>query len=141
MTTLTKLPDVFERYLNNTVGFDRLFDQLTAPANYPPHNIAKINDHQYIIELAIAGFHEEDLEIELKDQTLTISGKISGVNSHEPIEYYWRGIATREFRKAFKLAERVEVKKAEIENGLLRIHLEHIIPESQKPKLIAITKS
>lgn len=130
-----------------TVGFDRIFDRITAlhtegqvKANsYPPYNITKESETTYIVELAVAGFTEENLDIEVKDGQLTIEGKIDSTDTEK--EFLHRGIAARAFSRKFTLAETVVVRDASLENGMLRILLENIIPEEQKPKKITIGKT
>jgi molecular chaperone IbpA len=126
------------------VGFDRLFNDLTRTAgslngtNYPPYNIIKSGETTYVIEVAVAGFAESELDVEVKDGELIIKGEKEGKDEQGP-EYLHQGIAHRNFLRTFALAENVEVKGASVKNGILAITLEHIIPESAKPKKIAIT--
>lgn len=136
-----------EQFLNeftaHTVGFDRIFNHLNVIANsqnqksnYPPYNIRKLSDHQYTIELAVAGFDEKDIDVEVTGDTLAISGK-------KPEDYaeglIHQGLASRHFCRKFVLSEDVEVKGAQLKNGILVIQLEQIIPERKKPKKIAIS--
>ena len=127
----------------NTVGFDRLFsmlDQLVgvdgAPT-YPPYNIEKTGDDTYRVTLAVAGFAEQDLGIEAKENTLTIKGekKETAENNGEVL---YRGIAARAFERRFQLADHVEVKGASLQNGLLHVDLIREIPEAAKPRQIKI---
>tara|TARA_R110000796_G_scaffold25519_3_gene71833 strand:+ start:993 stop:1436 length:444 start_codon:yes stop_codon:yes gene_type:complete len=124
-----------------TVGFDRIFDRITAmqmpnkATNYPPYNITKESDTTYIVELAVAGFTDETIDIEVKDSILTIEGKVTESTGKE---YIHKGIAARAFTRSFTLAETVVVREAGLENGMLRILLENIIPEERKPKKISI---
>lgn len=126
------------------VGFDRMFDELTKTAgtlnstNYPPYNIIKSGENTYVIEVAVAGFEESELDVEVKDSELIIKGEKQSKEEDEP-EYLHQGIAHRNFLRTFALAENVEVKGASVKNGVLAVTLEHIIPESAKPKKIAIT--
>lgn len=124
------------------VGFDRLFDDLARTAgtlnatNYPPYNIIKESETIYKIEVAVAGFEETELDVEVADNELVIKGnKII----ESTLEYLHQGIAGRDFVRTFALFENVEVKGAQVKNGILTVTLEHIIPESAKPKKIAIT--
>jgi molecular chaperone IbpA len=124
------------------VGFDRMFDELARTAgtlnatNYPPYNIIKESETIYKIEVAVAGFEESELDVEVADNELVIKGnKIIESTS----EYLHQGIAGRDFVRTFALFENVEVKGAQVKNGILTVTLEHIIPESAKPKKIAIT--
>ena len=123
------------------IGFDQMIDRIreaseTLPKipSYPPYNIKKIDDEHFVIEMAVAGFGKTDLDIELKDGTLTVSG------SHDADEkdYIYQGIANRAFTRKFTLADTVVVKNAELVNGLLKIALERFIPEEKKAKKIDI---
>jgi molecular chaperone IbpA len=124
------------------IGFDDMFDRFTQIQNnlakqvtYPPYNLSKVDDNKYLIELAVAGFGKQNIELELAEGTLKISGKIEG----EPTEnYIHKGIATRPFERKFALEDHIEVKDASMVNGLLRIWLERIIPEHKKPKKIEV---
>ena len=127
----------------HAVGFDRLFNELNrtfanskTDGNYPPHNIVQIDETHYAIQLAVAGFTEEDLDIEFKENVLTIRGE---QKQKDEYEYLHRGISARNFTRHFTLADNVEVKGATVINGILAISLEHIVPEEQKAKKIAIT--
>src|SRR5258708_18615009 len=131
-------------FYRSTVGFDRLFatlDQLVGgPDNgqtYPPYNIEKTGDDAYRVTLAVAGFGEEDLAIEAKENTLTIKGekKETAENAGEVL---YRGIAGRAFERRFQLADYVEVKGASLQNGLLHVDLVREIPEAAKPRSIKI---
>ena len=134
-------------FYRSTVGFDRLFatlDQLVGgPDNgqtYPPYNIEKTGDDTYRVTLAVAGFAEQDLGIEAKENTLTIKGekKETAENNGEVL---YRGIAARAFERRFQLADHVEVKDASLKNGLLHIDLKRTVPEELKPRKIAITNA
>ena len=123
------------------IGFDALIDRfreandlLAKAPNYPPYNIKKIDDEHFVIEMAVAGFGKANLDIELKDDTLTITG------SHDADEgaYIYQGIANRAFTRKFTLADTVVVKNAELVNGLLKVALEHYVPEEKKSKKIDI---
>ena len=124
------------------VGFDRLFEnmaQLSAGSkslpSYPPFNVVKDGDH-YIVEVALAGIDKKDLDVEVQENTLSISYESS--NKEESDNKLYRGIAQRSFRRQFSLAEDVEVTGAIFKNGLLQIDLERIIPEEKRPKQIKI---
>lgn len=129
----------------STVGFDRLFSLLdsqvagnqTAPT-YPPYNIERTADDEYRITMAVAGFKEDELTVEVKEGTLTVTGSKSESETDESNVLY-RGIASRAFERRFQLADHVEVKAAELRNGLLHIDLEREIPEAMKPRKIAIS--
>jgi molecular chaperone IbpA len=129
----------FAPYFRSTVGFDRLFDMLQQPAEiangFPPYNIERSDETHYRITLAVAGFREKDLNVEVRDGVLTIVGK----NEEAPKEgFLYQGIAARAFERRFQLAEHVEVRAAKLENGLLHVDLERIVPEEKKPRRIAI---
>lgn len=126
----------------STVGFDRLFDMLDAAPqfdsgqSYPPYNIERIDETHYGITLAVAGFAEKDLSVEVRDGVLTVQGKRA--EEGEKQAYLHQGIAGRAFERRFQLAENVEVKGAKLENGLLHVSLERLVPEEKKPRRIAI---
>ena len=128
----------------STVGFDRLFsrlDALAAPDNgqtYPPYNIERTGENAYRITMAVAGFAEPDLSIEVKETVLTVKGEKQAPAEPETNEVLYRGIAARTFERRFQLADHVEVRGAALENGLLHIDLVREIPESKKPRQIAI---
>jgi molecular chaperone IbpA len=121
------------------VGFDHIFKELEemtkhASDHYPPHNIIKDEDMKYRIEIATAGFKEEELSVELKDGILEVNG------DHTPrgLEFIHKGISTRKFHRSFRLSEYTQVTGASLENGILAIHLEVVLPEEKKPRKIAI---
>jgi len=127
-----------------TIGFDRLFNELDRQfANspngngYPPYNIAQINDDEYMISLAVAGFGMDNLEITKDGNILKIEGISPKGDEH--VNYLHKGIAGRNFRREFTLADHVEVEGAGLELGMLNIHLVREVPEALKPKKIAIT--
>lgn len=124
------------------VGFDEVFKRLseiteTLPKipTYPPYNIKKTSDNTYVIEIAVAGFGKQDIELTLENGVLTVKG---GVTTEENVDYLFKGIADRAFTRTFTLADTVEVKNADLINGMLKIWLERFIPESAKPKKIEI---
>jgi molecular chaperone IbpA len=133
----------FSPLYRSTVGFDRLFatlDQLTSPDNgqtYPPYNIERTGEDAYRITMAVAGFGENDINIEAKQNSLTVKGEKT-VEEGKEGEFLYRGIAARAFERRFQLADYVEVKGASLENGLLHIDLVREIPETMKPRTIAI---
>jgi len=128
------------------VGFDQQFskmakfhDELTKNIpNYPPYNIKKVSDSKYIIELAVAGFAKQDVEVTFEDNKLIISGKASDDSDND--HFLWKGIANRAFTRTFVLDDQVEIENAEMLNGMLKIFLERIIPEHKKPKKIEINE-
>ena len=126
------------------VGFDRMFDELSRTAgtlnasNYPPYNIIKETETIWKIEVAVAGFDESELDVEIVNNELVVTGAVNKENKVET-QYLHQGIAGRDFERTFALAENVEVKGARVKNGILTVTLEHFVPESAKPKKIAIT--
>mgnify|MGYP003333858770 CR=1 FL=1 len=132
----------FDRFF---VGADKLAKNLTDNAtylaanftNYPPFNLSKVSENQYLIELAVAGFSTQNVELTLEDNKLTIKGSVK-VDDSKAENYLYKGIADRNFTRCFTLADNVEINNAEMINGLLKIWLEHIIPESKKPRTIEI---
>ena len=139
MTKLTAL-DLHPLY-RNAIGVDRLFDRLinnietTSQSNYPPYNIVQVNEDEYFIELAVAGLDENNLEITQDQNTLVITGAI---DVNEDLNYLHKGIAGRNFRREFTLADHVEVVNADLNKGILLIKLRRELPEAMKPKTIAI---
>jgi molecular chaperone IbpA len=126
----------------STIGFDRLarmLDDMSAfeAPTYPPYNIERVGDDEYRITMAVAGFGPDDLNIELKQNTLAISGKKSE-RSENTGEVLHQGIASRAFERRFQLADFVEVRGADLENGLLHVTLKREIPEAMKPRTISI---
>ncbi len=135
----------FSPLFRSTIGFDRLdrlMDSAMAPqseAAYPPYNIEKTGENTYRIAVAVAGFSEEDLDVTVRENTLVVSGKLHRDAQEEAKRaYLHRGIAGRAFRLNFALADTVEVRGAELLNGLLHVDLERVIPESAKPRQIEI---
>jgi molecular chaperone IbpA len=128
----------------NTVGFDRLFSLLDgvggvdAAPTYPPYNIERTGENAYRITVAVAGFTDADLDIEVKENTLTLRGEKKAEQNGESAQVLYRGIAARSFERRFQLADHVEVKGAVLENGLLHVDLVRNIPEAKKPRHIAI---
>ncbi len=126
------------------VGFDNMFDELMrhtstqAGTNYPPYNVVKHSDDKFSIELAVAGFKDGDIDVTVEKNQLTVKGE-KAVELNEPVEYLHRGISARSFLRAWTLADHVEVVSAGVQDGILTINLERVVPEEQKPKKIAIT--
>jgi molecular chaperone IbpA len=126
------------------IGFDSMFDELMrvssqqTNSNYPPHNVIKTGENTVTIEVAIAGFAEGEIAINIDNQILTISGAIQR-SKDAAYEYLHRGISRRDFCQTFTLAEYVEVKNASVCDGILTVHLEQEAPENARPKTIAIT--
>src|SRR6056300_883534 len=121
-----------------TVGFDHFFDRIESSQNnqtYPPHNVIRHSDNDFEIEIAVAGFKEEDLEVTLEKSQLKIEGNDS---ASKDVEYLHKGIGTRKFEKSFDLAEHVQIKGVTLANGILSITLEREIPEELQPKVFTI---
>jgi len=135
------------------VGADQLRKKLTdmttqtveLASKYPPYNIKKVTDNKYVIEMAVAGFGKQDIELTLEDNKLVVNGKLETVDdlTKDGIDqtYLWKGISDRAFSRQFTLADNVEIKTANLFNGMLKIWLEAIIPESKKPKTIPINET
>lgn len=141
ITKLNYDPFSFSKQLNTTIGFEpilkkmaELTESMPKIPTYPPYNIKKTGENTYVIEMAVAGFGKQDLELELQDGTLTVKGSVSS----EDADYIYKGIAERAFTRQFTLADTVEVKNADLINGMLKIWLERFIPEDKKPKKINI---
>ena len=130
-----------------SVGFDSIFDEFDRMlesserynSNYPPYNIHRAGDNHYKIEVALAGYSRDDIELELKENTLTVRNKQKEkvINSDNNGVIH-KGISTRQFERAFTISEDIKVKNAELKNGLLNIDLERIVPEEKKARLIDI---
>ena len=130
------------------IGFDHLFDDLMrvnaqqSNNNYPPYDIVQINDDEYMISLAVAGFGHDNLTITKDKKTLVIEGKHNREtvdNEDSTTKYLHKGISERSFRREFQLADHVEISNAHLELGILSIHLTREVPEEAKPKIIAIS--
>lgn len=126
------------------IGFDSMFDELlkitSQQTSYPPFNIIRKTDESFSIELAVAGFSEGEIKVELEHKILIITGsKFEDTQDKSVYEYIYRGIGSRNFERSFKLAEHIEVAGAGVKDGILTIDLVMIIPEEKKPKQIAIT--
>jgi molecular chaperone IbpA len=122
------------------IGFDRVLDrmhqQTPGQTNYPPYNIVKVNDDNYHIEIAVAGFTRDELDVELKEGVLSVEGKKEDKETDG--SYLHRGISARQFRRTFTLSDTIVVRGAEFLDGILTIELENVIPEEKKPRKIAI---
>ena len=131
----------FAPLYRSTVGFDRLFDLLGTgseadAAAYPPYNIERLSDNEYRITMAVAGFSQDELKIDVKEQALNVRGEKKPEDKGR--EFLHRGIAGRTFERRFQLADHVEVKGADLKDGLLNIDLVRNVPERLKPRTIAI---
>jgi molecular chaperone IbpA len=135
----------FAPFYRSAIGFDRLFqmlDQATgfdSESTYPPYNIERTGENAYRITLAVAGFAPGELKLEVKEQTLSISGEKAAEENGKT--YLHRGIAARAFERRYQLADHVDVTGAKFENGLLHVDLVRNIPESKKPRTISITSA
>jgi molecular chaperone IbpA len=140
MTRLTTLD--LPSFHRATIGFDRMFNELertfanSQSQGYPPYNIAQVNDDEYVITLAVAGFGMDALDIEKDKNVLKIEG--TAPKGDEDVNYLHKGIGGRNFRREFTLADHVEVVNASLDNGMLNVYLKREVPEELQPKKIAI---
>ena len=144
----SKSLSIFNQLRPVTIGFDPIFDRfermfdedfLNAPSvNYPPYNIVKTGDYTYDIELALAGFNKKDIDVEYSDGVVTVKSIHETKEDKSEDGTIYRGISKRHFTKAFQIADDVEVRGAELKDGLLKISLERIIPENRKPRSIEV---
>jgi len=146
LSTLNLFPPTRSAFEPFTVGFDKLFDQLqeigtnaakNAP-NWPPYNIKKIKENKYVIEMAVAGFSKSDIEVTVEGNNLVIKGSSK---DNEAEDYIFKGIANRAFQRSFTLADKVEIKDAEIVNGMLRVWFENMYQAQETIRKIAIKES
>ena len=132
-----------ERFMGLTVGFDTMFDRLMnfsptqQESGYPPYNIRKVDDYNYVIEIALAGFSERDIEVEVADGVISVRSKED--KDTDTNQYVHRGIARRSFSKSWTLSDDMIVNGAEFQNGLLNINLEKVVPDEKKPRIVPIT--
>ena len=144
MTTSTL--SLFNKLRPVSVGFDSVFDHFESlfnespsmHTNYPPYDILKTDEHSYVIELAVAGFSKKDIEVTVENGVLTVESDREGNAENSGQEIIHRGISKRYFKKSFSISDDVEIRGAELKDGLLRISMEKIIPESRKRKEISI---
>jgi len=134
---MTGVQSLFPR--SSFVGFDHLLSELDYVAkhsqdHYPPHNILRVGETDYLIELAVAGFSKDELNIEVKDRTLTVTGE----HVSKGREYIHRGISTKKFKRTFRLSEHVQVNGADLVDGVLSVELKYVIPEELRPRKIEI---
>jgi len=141
MTTIDLSP-----LYRSTIGFDRLASLLDSAfrgeqnqSGYPPYDIEALDEHRYAISLAVAGFTQDELDIQVEGNTLTIRGRKAEDSGHR--NYLYQGIASRAFERKFNLADHVEITGARLVNGLLTIELKHELPEAMKPRKIEISGS
>lgn len=137
---MTIYEETFGRFSPFSIGFDRLFQQLQAQSvvnqqNYPPYNIVKVDDENFVIELAIAGFDKKEVSVELEKNVLKIEGK----SKDDDKDFIHKGLASRSFERQFTLADDVEVSGGKLENGVLKVELKRVIPEEDKPIKIKIS--
>lgn len=130
---MTRAQDFFDAF---NIGFENLAQRANERVSYPPYNIVKTGESTYFIEIAVAGFGEDDIEVSLEESTLKVVGSISGVD--EDAQYLHKGIASRPFTHTFTLAENVEVETVTMNNGMLTIRLRKIVPESKKFKVFRL---
>ena len=134
----------FAPFRRSTVGFDRLFDMLEssngaqAQENYPPFDLIKTGDNDYRIDLAVAGFKPDEIDITAQQNVLIVSGRKSDETGEKGSDYIYRGIANRSFERRFALADHIQVRGADLKDGLLSIDLVREIPEAMKPRKIDI---
>jgi molecular chaperone IbpA len=128
------------------VGFDNIFNELerlvdgttpTRNTSFPPHNIIKLDDNKYVVEMAVAGFGQDEVDVEIHDGTLIVKGE---KKDQTEVDYLYRGIATRSFTKSIRLNDTIEVRGAQFKDGILKIALENIIPEHKKPRKVEFSK-
>ena len=144
MTTSTL--SLFNKLRPVSVGFDSVFDHFESMfnespslhTNYPPYDILKTDEHSYVIELAVAGFSKKDIEVTVENGVLTVESDREGNSESNGQEIIHRGISKRYFKKSFSISDDIEIRGAELKDGLLRISMEKIIPESRKRKEISI---
>jgi molecular chaperone IbpA len=140
----------FTPLYHSTLGFENLFNEVermleatTEKTNhsFPPHNIVKVDDYHYVVELAVAGYSKDEIDITVDDGHLIVKGNKDEKNADlADITYLHKGIGLRAFTKTLKIADTVEVRGAEYKDGILRIGLENVIPENKKPRKIEIGK-
>lgn len=136
----------FTPLMRQSIGFDRFNDLFETLLNesearaesYPPYNIEKLDENSYLIEIALAGFSENDLDITVHDDTLKVSARMESRTEDEGREYLHRGIATRAFERTFRLADYIEVDHAQFRDGMLSIKLVRNVPEEKQPRMIPI---
>ena len=140
-------PFTFMPLTKSMIGSDKILKQMQETLEnlpkiptYPPYNIRKLDENKYVIEIAVAGFGSQDIEIEFQDGTLIVKGNTSA-STYPASEYLFKGIADRGFTRRFSLADSVIVRDADMLNGMLKIMLERLVPEEKKPKKIKINEA
>ena len=146
--TFSTLENLFPASFGKSlIGYDDMFNRISKfhdevaknIPNYPPYNIKKTDENTYVIEMAVAGFGKSDIEVNVAGDTLTIKGNAQQDTDEETKDvFFYQGLAMRPFTRVFNLNDNVEVKNAEMLNGILKVALEHIIPEHKKPKSIEV---
>lgn len=145
ITAPTWSTSFLDNYLPSTLGFDRVFETLDHAQNiinsgnlsFPPVNVIRVDEYNYTIELAIAGYADDEVEISSADNLLTITGKKAEKDDRK---YLVKGIAGRSFQRSFLLADTIVVRDASLKDGILSVRIENVIPEERKPRKIEITK-
>ena len=128
------------------IGADMLMERFTAMAEqavavgtkYPPYNVKRVGVDKYVIEMGVAGFSKNDLEIELQDGKLIVKGHIQSIDSEDKPSFIWQGLAMRPFTRTFDISDSLEIRGADLLNGVLKIILEYIVPDHKKPKKVPI---
>ena len=137
----------FAPFRRSTVGFDRLFDMLEngnvgqGQENYPPFDLIKKGENDYCIQLAVAGFKPDEIDITAQQNVLIVSGRKSDESEDKDGDFIYRGIANRSFERRFALADHIKVKSADLKDGMLAVELVREIPEAMKPRKIEIGAS
>ena len=141
---MTDIFSQFRKFDPFSIGFNDVFDQLEKTSkqiqkatSYPPYNIKQVKDNKYVIEMAVAGFGKSDIEVTLEGNKLVIKGNATEDDSN-PEDFIFKGIANRNFTRTFNLADKIEIKDAEIVNGMLKIWLENLVEAQANIKKIAI---
>jgi len=143
----SNLPSISDQFNKYFLGFDDMFERLQdfgvsvqheVAKNWPPFNIVKNKENSYTIEMAVAGFGSNDINVEMGDGTLTITGKMQSTDEKDTGNYLFKGIAERSFTRKFSLADTVEVKNAELVNGMLKVYLDNLVPMAKAIKKIPI---
>jgi len=128
------------------VGFDRIFDDMErrfqnqVSNNYPPYNVAKLQENLYEIEMAVTGFEKDEIKVTVEQNELSIIGERDKSKPDVTVEFLHRGLALRDFERKFTLAEHMKIVSAHIKNGILQIRIERIVPEEMKPRVIDIVE-
>lgn len=135
---------------HSTLGYEKIFDEVERMvktgvqkvnvSSYPPHNLAKLDDTHYIIEVAVAGFQQDEIDITHTNGSITISGSKKERNQDKDVVYIHRGIGTRSFTKTIALADTIEVRGATFDNGILTIGLENVVQDANQPQKISINR-